>query len=327
MSGRPGDIQSRLIELVHSSSMLMRALRAARAVEPPDWLIGAGVIRDLVWDHLHGFDRTRRPKDVDLVFFDPGSLGSDRERSVLREVTAEAPDICWDVTNQAGVHLWYPQVFGVEVQPLASSPEGVATWPETATAVAIRLLADDSIQVIAPCGLEDLFGLVCRRNPRRVTVEEYQRRVQGKRVAERWPRVLVLRSAAEENIASVLGLWETAGGTPSVSDTRDGLSRLLACDRDALVLAESGGVVVGSLIAAWDGWRGSFYKLVVHPDHRRQGLATELLREGERHLRARGAVRLTAIVAEDDPGAMGFWRAAGYARQRDRVRFVRIAED
>lgn len=50
----PGiEFQSRLIELVRSSSMLMRALRAARAADPPDWLIGGGVIRDLVWDHLH----------------------------------------------------------------------------------------------------------------------------------------------------------------------------------------------------------------------------------------------------------------------------------
>jgi hypothetical protein len=192
MNDQPGDIQSRLIELVHSSSMLMAALRAARAVEPPDWLIGAGVIRDLVWDHLHGFDRTRRPKDVDLVFFDPGSLGSDRERSVLREVTAEAPDVCWDVTNQAGVHLWYPQVFGVEVQPLASSADGVATWPETATAVAIRLHDDDKIQVVAPCGLQDLFGLICRRNPRRVSEQEYRRRVESKHIASRWPQVQIL---------------------------------------------------------------------------------------------------------------------------------------
>jgi hypothetical protein len=36
----------------------MRALRAARAVDPPDWLIGGGVIRDLVWDHVHD---PRRP--------------------------------------------------------------------------------------------------------------------------------------------------------------------------------------------------------------------------------------------------------------------------
>jgi GNAT superfamily N-acetyltransferase len=71
---------------------------------------------------------------------------------------------------------------------------------------------------------------------------------------------------------------------------------------------------------------GSFYRLVVHHDRQRQGIATALLREGERRLRVRGAVRLTAIVAED-PVAIGFRQAAGYARQRDRVRFVRFVGD
>jgi ribosomal protein S18 acetylase RimI-like enzyme len=132
-----------------------------------------------------------------------------------------------------------------------------------------------------------------------------------------------IRSATEKDLASVLDLWETTGGPVSVSDTREGLSHLLAYDGDALLLAESGGIVIGSLIAAWNGWRGSFYKLVVHPDRRRQGLATELLREGERHLRARGAVRLTAIVIDEDPAAIAFWRAAGYERQQHRARFVR----
>jgi hypothetical protein len=36
--------------------------------------------------------------------------------------------------------------------------------------------------------LEDLFGLVCRRN-RRVTVEHCQRRLKSKQIAEHWPRV------------------------------------------------------------------------------------------------------------------------------------------
>lgn len=69
--------------------------------------------------------------------------------------------------------------------------------------------------------------------------------------------------------------------------------------------------MIGSLIAAWDGWRGSFYRLAVHPDHRRRGIGTALLREGERRLRARGAVRLTAILAGADPVAAGFWEAVG----------------
>ncbi len=197
-AGRPrhrDELELRLTALVHSSSMLMRALRAARAVDPPDWLIGSGVIRDRVWDHLHGFARPVASKDVDLAFFDPSSLDSDRERSVQREVAALAPDICWEVTNQAAVHLWYPKVFGVEVEPLTSSADGVATWPETATAVGIRLRGDDRIEVVAPCGLEDLFGLICRRNPRRVTVEQYRHRVENKRIGRRWPRVQILGGA------------------------------------------------------------------------------------------------------------------------------------
>ena len=123
----------------------------------------------------------------------------------------------------------------------------------------------------------------------------------------------------------MLTLWTEAGGSPSVGDTPEGLLGLLKSDPDALLLAESGGVIVGSLIACWDGWRGSFYRLAVCPDRRRQGIATALLRAGESRLRARGAVRLTAIVSNDeDPVAMGFWAAAGYMREEHRARFVRM---
>jgi ribosomal protein S18 acetylase RimI-like enzyme len=134
-----------------------------------------------------------------------------------------------------------------------------------------------------------------------------------------------IRTATPEDIPSVLDLWVRGDGALSVGDTPAGLSCLLACDPDALLLAESGGMMVGSLIAGWDGWRGSFYRLAVCPDRRRQGIATALLREGERRLRARGAVRLTAIVTDDeDLVAMGFWKAAGYQREEHRARFIRI---
>jgi ribosomal protein S18 acetylase RimI-like enzyme len=133
-----------------------------------------------------------------------------------------------------------------------------------------------------------------------------------------------IRNAGAHDIAAVLDLWAVAGSVSTVGDdSPDGLTRLLATDPQALLVAEVDGVLVGSLIAAWDGWRGSFYRLAVAPEHRRKGLATELLKEGARRLRERGVIRLTAIVAEDEDGAMGFWRAAGYEQQEHRARFVR----
>ena len=138
-------------------------------------------------------------------------------------------------------------------------------------------------------------------------------------IHDRW----TIRNATEGDISSVLDMWVAADSVPTVTDSRDGLARLLRADPTALLVAEHAGVVVGSLIAAWDGWRASFYRLAVSPEHRRKGLATMLLSAGERRLRERGAIRLTAIVADDHAGAMGFWRAAGYERQRHRARFVR----
>lgn len=136
-----------------------------------------------------------------------------------------------------------------------------------------------------------------------------------------------IRSAIADDIELVLELWEQAETQPVVGSDRDGLRRLLARDGDSLLVAEaataSEGDLLGTLIAAWDGWRGSFYRLAVDPSHRRAGLATALVHEGERRLAARGAERLTAIVAEEDPGAYEFWVAVGYEPQAGRQRFIR----
>ena len=189
--GEPERLE-RLTEIIRSSSWFMELLLAARDVQPPDWLLGGGALRDLVWDRLHGRAQPTPPRDVDLALFDPERLDPGRDAEVERALSARLPGVPWDAKNQAAVHRWYPRVFGFEVEPLASTADGVATWPETATAVAVRLEPGEQLLVVAPWGLADLLGIVCRRNPRRVTVEEYRRRVAAKRIAERWPGVTIV---------------------------------------------------------------------------------------------------------------------------------------
>ena len=58
----------------------------------------------------------------------------------------------------------------------------------------LRLGHDSNLLVVAPFGLDDLLGLVHRRNPARVSIDEYKRRLTSKRIAERWPRVTVVEA-------------------------------------------------------------------------------------------------------------------------------------
>jgi ribosomal protein S18 acetylase RimI-like enzyme len=132
-----------------------------------------------------------------------------------------------------------------------------------------------------------------------------------------------VRDATASDLPAVLVLWRTAAAFPAVGESPESLARLLAFDPGALLVAEQAGELVGAVIAAWNGWRGSFYRLAVTPTMRRRGVATLLVREGERRLGACGALRIDAIVAGEDEPACGLWRALGYERQADRVRFVR----
>jgi ribosomal protein S18 acetylase RimI-like enzyme len=133
-----------------------------------------------------------------------------------------------------------------------------------------------------------------------------------------------IRSAEAADIAAVLELWARARSTgASTRDDEEVVGRLLSVDPGALLLAERDGELVGTLIAAWDGWRGNMYRLAVAPEHRRQGVGLRLIAEGERRLRELGAGRVSVLVWRDDPQAYGLWAAAGYGDDSGVARFVR----
>lgn len=180
----------RLTALVSATPWFMAALRAGRGLGLARWCIGAGALRNLVWDALHGQPPSALA-DVDFAFFCAADLGVERDAALQRRLAQACPDLPWEVTNQAGVHLWFEQHFGHAVAPLHSLEEAVASWPEPATAVGVWLDDEDHLHVIAPLGLQDLLGLRVRRNPARVSIATYRERCASKRYAERWPLVRV----------------------------------------------------------------------------------------------------------------------------------------
>ena len=189
----PDDLEQNLRRIIRNTPWFMDALRAVRSVAPPEACIGSGAIRNAVWDALHSYSTPSFLTDVDVPYFDPDDLSEASEQRYEKRLKALGPELTWDVKNQAAVHLWFHKVFGHEVEPLRSMRDAIATWPETALAVTVGLRPDDSITIAAPLGLDDLLSMVVRRNPRRVSVETYRKRIAEKAYSKRWPRVRIVR--------------------------------------------------------------------------------------------------------------------------------------
>jgi ribosomal protein S18 acetylase RimI-like enzyme len=132
----------------------------------------------------------------------------------------------------------------------------------------------------------------------------------------------VIRDCRVDEAEAVLALWRRAEATVSPTDTVADLHRVMTASPATVLVADAEGEVIGSVIGSFDGWRGNIYRLAVHPDFRRHGIARALVREVEQRLVRQGARRITAWVEQEHPWAVGFWQAIGYKVDARMVRFV-----
>ncbi|MFD5913255.1 GNAT family N-acetyltransferase [Streptomyces massasporeus] len=134
---------------------------------------------------------------------------------------------------------------------------------------------------------------------------------------------LRIRAATPEDLDTVLAFWKTAAEGTSISDDRGGVERLVARDPEALILAEQGGELAGTVIAGFDGWRCHLYRLAVHPDHRRRGIASALLAAAEERFVRLGGRRADAMVLTRNEIAHRAWGAAGYGAEEQWRRWMK----
>lgn len=162
----------------------MHALAEVAALGLPDCWIGAGLVRSAVWDHLHGRPPAPTFDDVDVAWFDPARIDPAMDTVVERQLRARTPTLIWSVKNQARMHSQNGD------RPYRSTSDAIAHWPETATAVAVRL-DGDALDVAAPFGLDDLFALVLRPTPAFSAEKRsiFDERIASKRWRDRWPNL------------------------------------------------------------------------------------------------------------------------------------------
>jgi len=184
-------LERRLEAIVRGSPSLLQVLTTARDLDLPDWLIFSGAIYQPVLNRLTNRAADYGIKDYDLGYFDGSDLSYAAEDAVIRRAAAVfAPDLAplVEVRNQARVHLWFEGKFGEAYTPLRSSAEALERFASPLLAVGARLEPDGRLTLLAPFGLEDLFALRLRPNPRRCT-NGFTRTAAS--ILARWPEVRV----------------------------------------------------------------------------------------------------------------------------------------
>ena len=184
--------EKELTYIIEYDRRLMNILRIARSAALPNWYIGAGLVRNAVWDYLHDTPGKTPIRDIDFIYFSCEKIDESRIRESLCQAL---PDVEWDFKNSAFVHEWYQLSKGITRPPLHSTEQDIDAWPETASCIGIRSTADDQILIYAPYGIDDLMDTVFRRNKNNtysVTPEIFRQRVIDKHITERWPKATII---------------------------------------------------------------------------------------------------------------------------------------
>lgn len=174
-------LEKELIAIIERDQWMIDVLRIVRDLGLNDCWIGAGFVRNKIWDVKHRKPRTNL-NDIDVIHFDKSYTNKEYDLEIENRLKRVDYNLNWSVKNQARMHLRNNDL------PYANCEEAISFWPETATAVAIRLTPENQIECIAPYGLDDLFNLLIRPTPG-FDLKVYRERVTKKKWSEKWDQL------------------------------------------------------------------------------------------------------------------------------------------
>lgn len=175
-----------ILSLIQGDPWMMKVLVLAKSLNLPDWMIGAGFVRNKVWDYLHGYNNIETQNhDVDLIYFDQFNNDEEKDLELSKKLNKET-GINWEIVNQAYTHKWHNR------GQYKNSTEALADWTETATCVAVSIDENNILKLHSPLGIDDLVGLVVRKNERCSDPGVYIRRACDKKWLTKWPKLKII---------------------------------------------------------------------------------------------------------------------------------------
>lgn len=178
--------ESDIEKIVRNDQWMMDVLSAAEELDLPGWWIGAGFLRNKIWDAMEN-NTNQNSRDVDLVYFDDSDVRPETDWAYDEHMKSKYPFAEWEVRNQARMH------YKNDFEPYSSTADGISHWVETATCVAVKI--ERSELVFLWCyGLDDILNIVIRpikqfNDPELLPI--FYKRIKEKGWAERWPHLQI----------------------------------------------------------------------------------------------------------------------------------------
>ncbi|PTO51743.1 nitrate reductase [Vibrio splendidus] len=176
-----------IVTLIKQDPLRMQVLDCVAQLDFPQCYVAAGFVRNLVWDHLHGYASPTPLNDIDVIYFDPIDTSYESDLRYDAQLKQRLPELNWQVRNQANMHTKNGD------ESYQSSLDAMSYWPEKETAVAVKQSLNGDIECISSFGLESLFDLQITPNPKR-NRDIFDQRVQSKYRLTQWSKLTISHS-------------------------------------------------------------------------------------------------------------------------------------
>jgi uncharacterized protein len=172
-----------VIKLIRSDEKMMEIIKIASTLNLPDWWICAGFVRSKIWDTLHGFNERIDTPDVDVIYFEHNNMDENFEKELENKLVRMMPSIPWSVKNQARMHIIN------DLPPYTSSEDAISRFPETVTALGVKLDKENNLVLTAPWGLEDVINLEVKPTPYFTETKELAAIYEERMIKKNWKSI------------------------------------------------------------------------------------------------------------------------------------------
>jgi ribosomal protein S18 acetylase RimI-like enzyme len=123
-----------------------------------------------------------------------------------------------------------------------------------------------------------------------------------------------IRRYQKSDETAVVSLWQACNLVVPANNPYIDIARKTAFQADLFFVAVIDGLVVGTIMAGYEGHRGWLNYMAVDPGQRKRGIGTDLVRHATTEMQKLGCQKINLQVRESNVDVLVFYETLGFKR-------------